>query len=467
MKHPGEVRALSPRARTVLRDFEVLVYRLFGVHASLRLSGISVPGTPLDAGRPLLCETIRKDPRGRMHCDASEAAACAAAVSGPSFSRCHAGLWQFAVPLRHRGRTEGHLFCSPVAPAAEPGGETAGRVLAATGPLVHDSGPLNHRAISWFARQIPVLDPVRRRALAALTREFYGGFRAALEAGGLPHGFRFYHVPVRASGDREAWLSFLWAGPGWEPREPRAAGWATQRGRSLLLWARPSACRVLLPGRTIEVPRDRLILIPAGRRYRVEAEPGRPPYNFWMIFTSSVDLGGLALQPFTPRGPARSLLDEVMRRAAADARFTYSGEGKMKMLELLLTLRTARGTRGPGPGSARPRPGPDAVVDRARRFLDARLYERVTLGDVARAVGLNEHGLCRRFTAEMGRSPMAWWRARRVEEARALLRDTGLPVKTVSARLGFSGLPQFSRVFRSATGLSPRRFRVGLREVNK
>ena len=63
---------------------------------------------------------------------------------------------------------------------------------------------------------------------------------------------------------------------------------------------------------------------------------------------------------------------------------------------------------------------------------------------------------CRRF---LGTSPARAFTRWRVEQARLLLRDTGLPVTAVAERLGFANPYHFARVVRRHAGVPPSRLR--------
>lgn len=78
-----------------------------------------------------------------------------------------------------------------------------------------------------------------------------------------------------------------------------------------------------------------------------------------------------------------------------------------------------------------------------------------SVGEIARALRMDERRLAYRFSRATAGLPIATWvRQRRVSEARRLL-GQGLSVTQVSERLGFANPYHFSRVYKSVTGHSP------------
>lgn len=80
----------------------------------------------------------------------------------------------------------------------------------------------------------------------------------------------------------------------------------------------------------------------------------------------------------------------------------------------------------------------------------------IRVGAVAAAVGLSAAQLARRFQAETGTSLMRWVQARRLEEARRLLRgQPRLTLAEVAQRVGFASPFHLSRRYKAAYGRSP------------
>ena len=105
---------------------------------------------------------------------------------------------------------------------------------------------------------------------------------------------------------------------------------------------------------------------------------------------------------------------------------------------------------------------PGENVGKALAFLHAHYADpRIDLARTAAAAGLSPHHFGRVFRARMGRPPMQYLQALRVNQARSLLLNTDLRVNEVAREVGFTDPLHFSRVFRRLTGRSPRQTRQG------
>ena len=92
---------------------------------------------------------------------------------------------------------------------------------------------------------------------------------------------------------------------------------------------------------------------------------------------------------------------------------------------------------------------------RAKDRMDAASEEDWTIRRLAAASGVSEAHFARSFKAAFGLPPHRYLLTRRIERAKALLRDTGLPVIEIALQTGWESLGTFGRVFRDVTGESP------------
>lgn len=83
----------------------------------------------------------------------------------------------------------------------------------------------------------------------------------------------------------------------------------------------------------------------------------------------------------------------------------------------------------------------------------------ITLGDLARAVGVSKVHLTRVFNAELGVPPVDALRRLRLDRSAGLLARTNLPVGDIARQCGFADPFHFSRLFRALYGVSPRHVR--------
>ncbi|MEU2244178.1 AraC family transcriptional regulator [Streptomyces sp. NPDC018338] len=103
----------------------------------------------------------------------------------------------------------------------------------------------------------------------------------------------------------------------------------------------------------------------------------------------------------------------------------------------------------------------DPVTAAALRALHSDPAAPWTNDRLAAEAGVSRPTLARRFTALVGRPPMAyltWWRLTR---AAALLRDTPDPLATVARRVGYASPYALSHAFLREFGTTPGRYRSG------
>ena len=99
------------------------------------------------------------------------------------------------------------------------------------------------------------------------------------------------------------------------------------------------------------------------------------------------------------------------------------------------------------------------AVAMAKELLAARLGEPPSLEALARAVNLSPFHFARVFRRATGLPPHAWLQQRRLEQARALLREGCAPL-SVALQLGFADQSHLTRQFKQVYG-------VGLGEYRK
>ena len=104
---------------------------------------------------------------------------------------------------------------------------------------------------------------------------------------------------------------------------------------------------------------------------------------------------------------------------------------------------------------------------RVRDLMDRAYAAPLDVPALARSAHASESHFSRSFKAAFGETPHRYLLTRRIERAKALLRDGGLPVTEVCLAVGFTSLGSFSATFRRLVGESPTayRHRVDLDEL--
>jgi AraC-like DNA-binding protein len=125
------------------------------------------------------------------------------------------------------------------------------------------------------------------------------------------------------------------------------------------------------------------------------------------------------------------------------------------IVELAEGLTAAEG----GGGRAVSRRVDVAAVERARELLDAERTRVVRSTELESVTGLTRYDLARQFRIMFGTSPYRYLLMRRLALARDAI-HRARPLAEVACEAGFADQPHFTRVFRSAFGLTPGRYRA-------
>ena len=101
-----------------------------------------------------------------------------------------------------------------------------------------------------------------------------------------------------------------------------------------------------------------------------------------------------------------------------------------------------------------------AARRRVLAFVDAHLDSAdLSLPRLAAQAHLSEFHFARMFRVSMGCSVHDWVAARRLDRARALLRETVLPLADIAAACGYAGASHLSRHVKAVTGATPGQYR--------
>jgi AraC-like DNA-binding protein len=86
--------------------------------------------------------------------------------------------------------------------------------------------------------------------------------------------------------------------------------------------------------------------------------------------------------------------------------------------------------------------------------------EAHSLESLARIAGMSRAVFAERFREAFDRTPMEFLKEVRLRRAARLLTTTDLPIKTITARVGFASRSYFSRAFKAFAGHDPARYRA-------
>ena len=95
----------------------------------------------------------------------------------------------------------------------------------------------------------------------------------------------------------------------------------------------------------------------------------------------------------------------------------------------------------------------------AIEFIESHLAEPIGVLEIAGAAGMSAFHFSRAFRQSTGTPPYAYLLGRRIVAAKTLLAKPGGSLASIAVQCGFTSPSQFSRMFKTATGLNPSNFR--------
>jgi AraC family transcriptional regulator len=98
-------------------------------------------------------------------------------------------------------------------------------------------------------------------------------------------------------------------------------------------------------------------------------------------------------------------------------------------------------------------------LKRVQEFIGAHLSEPISLADMAATAGLSRMHFAAQFRAATGYRPHDYLLQQRIESAKEILSNTGMPLAQIALALGFQAQAHFSTVFKRFTGETPGRWR--------
>jgi transcriptional regulator GlxA family with amidase domain len=97
---------------------------------------------------------------------------------------------------------------------------------------------------------------------------------------------------------------------------------------------------------------------------------------------------------------------------------------------------------------------------RAKDRMDAASHEAWPVERLAQVSGVSQAHFARSFKVAFGAPPHRYLLSRRLERARAMLRDTDAPITEIALQTGWNSLGTFGRTFRDVLGMSPGEMRA-------
>ena len=98
-------------------------------------------------------------------------------------------------------------------------------------------------------------------------------------------------------------------------------------------------------------------------------------------------------------------------------------------------------------------------INACKEYIYSHIKDRITIEDLADALGVSASYLSRLFKKETGISVSAYIRAQKIDMAKNLLRFSDYSMIEIANRLSFSSQSHFIQQFREVVGMTPKKYR--------
>lgn len=249
---------------------------------------------------------------------------------------------------------------------------------------------------------------------------------------------------------------------GWERTEPLHAYGPHKRDHYLFHYV-ISGCGTLYANEhSYHIGKGHGFLIVPDQTTTYVADEKNPWEYTWIEFdglrvSESISLAGLGpSQPmYTPQSrEAGRLLQEQMMNIVnhpQDSPVRQIGQGFLFLDQLVQSSANKR-----LPSQRRLR---DFYMKEALSFIEQNYQRDISIEDIAAFCGLNRSYFGKVFRDSMGESPQAFLLHYRMARAAQMLKETALPIGTISAMVSYANQLHFSRAFKSVYGMAPRTYR--------
>jgi len=212
------------------------------------------------------------------------------------------------------------------------------------------------------------------------------------------------------------------------------------------------------------MPPGTIFVSAPGQRLRVSV---KPPFDFLHLHVAN----RLLQEGFTPDKddiapcdefrPFRDTLAEALGRSLLEDDVHRSQPEYAKVVAKAIIMRAIgrRETR------RRCWALPKWRMKRLEQYLGANIDRRISLDDMADAVGLSKMHFATQFRAATGFRPREYLLFRRIEQAKAIMTATDTPLVQVALSVGFNAQAHFSTVFKRFTGKAPAQWKQECRRA--
>jgi len=132
---------------------------------------------------------------------------------------------------------------------------------------------------------------------------------------------------------------------------------------------------------------------------------------------------------------------------------------RLELMLIELARREERITRGQTPRFYTKDVITDSFCLKVIEYLEDRIYERINMDEMSRALSFSKSYIYKRFVTSCGYSVVDYFTIMKITEAKRLIRETGKNFFEISESLCFSSSHYFSTVFKRYVGMTPSQYK--------
>lgn len=221
-----------------------------------------------------------------------------------------------------------------------------------------------------------------------------------------------------------------------------------------------------IDGERHEVHPQQFFIIPPDVAYEMGAHESCPWSIYWIhmlgdkaksIYQSTQVINTIPSDESARFADRLMLFDQmlnVMERDFTMANVSYVNLCLYQLIATFLYVDSFRAAKRPVAD------GQESVfISRALDYMNENVYSRLTITDMARALGYSDSYFYRLFFRHVHQAPMSYFMGLKLERACDLLSTTSMQVCHIALQLGFDDSFYFSRFFKKQKGMSPRQYR--------
>jgi AraC-like DNA-binding protein len=222
-----------------------------------------------------------------------------------------------------------------------------------------------------------------------------------------------------------------------------------------LLFVRQGTLYIEEAGQEFAVEEGQSLLLWPGRHHRGTRDYDENLQFYWLHFVMEPQLKGtstLSIPQYT-RLTRPDYITELFRRYLDDQESGILQPLGAALYTWMILMEVA--TETPSPETR----AQAALAGRVDTYIRTHHHERISVSEVAKAIGYNSQYLGRIYRQNYGVSLAGALRRRRISHAKWLLLETDHNMSKIAHLTGFEDASYFQRVFKQLEGITPSQFR--------